>query len=204
MILLDGYERPDKMPELFGFDDRPFVDALRKRGFDVGTRSRSNYLLTSLSLPSLLNMRHVGEMFAAQPGGDGTYRAMVRSFSADNAVFREMRSLGYQTTAIASGFEEVAIRSADRVIDTGELNEFELAMARETSVGRWVSAIAPALFSDSQRSRVRNALSAIAKTANEPHDRPIFAFAHIPSPHGPIVFGPDGEPVQAAAPGPLL
>ena len=126
------------MPEVFGFDDSSFVDALNKRGFDVATRSRSNYLLTALSLPSLLNMRHVGEMFTAQPGGDGTYRAMLRSFSADNAVFREMRSLGYQTTAIASGFEEVAVRAADRVIDTGELNEFELAMARETSVGRWV------------------------------------------------------------------
>ena len=153
--------------------------------------------VTALSLPSLLNMRHVGEMFTAQPGGDGIYKAMLRSFSADNAVFREMRSLGYETTAIASGFEDVAIRAADRAIDTGELNEFELAMARETSVGKWVSAVAPTLFGDSQRSRVRNALGAIEKTASQPHDRPMFAFAHIPSPHGPIVFGPKGEAVQA-------
>jgi hypothetical protein len=197
VILLDGYERPDRMPEVFGFDDGPFVSALEGRGFDVATNSRSNYLLTALSLPSLLNMRHVGQMFTAQPGGDGTYRATLRSFSADNAVFREMGSLGYETVAIASGFEEVAIREADRVVDTGELNEFELAMARETSVGRWVSAVAPSAFGDSQRSRVRQSLAAVATVAGEPHERPIFAFAHIPSPHGPIVFGPDGEPVQA-------
>ena len=103
MILLDGYERPDKMPDVFGFDDSSFVDALKKRGFDVATRSRSNYLLTALSPPSLLNMRHVGEMFTAQPGRRRHDRATLRPFSADNAVFREMRSLGYRRPRSRAG-----------------------------------------------------------------------------------------------------
>ncbi len=70
MILLDGYERPNKMPEVFGFDDSAFTGALESRGFRVASDSRSNYLLTALSVPSLLNMRHIGDLFQAKPNYD--------------------------------------------------------------------------------------------------------------------------------------
>ena len=36
-------------------------------------------------------------------------------------------------------------------------------------------------------------LQAAVGVAQGRHDRPLFTFAHIPSPHGPIVFGPNGE-----------
>jgi sulfatase-like protein len=196
-ILLDGYERPDKMAELFGYDAGAFSDALARRGFEIASRSRSNYLVTSLSVPSLLNMRHIASMFAAQPMGDGRYRSLERSFSADNAVFRQMRALGYRTVSIASGFEEVAIRRADLIVDTGQLNEYELAMARDTAVGQLIGAFAPTFFADQQRARVNETLDAVADVARGPRDRPLFTFVHVPSPHGPIVFGPHGEPVQA-------
>jgi hypothetical protein len=197
VILLDGYERPNKMQELFGFDDGPFTRQLADRGFEVADRSRSNYLLTALSVPSLLNMRHVDDLFPAKGYGDGQYRATVRSFSANNAVFREMQDLGYETIAVASGFEEVVVRDADRAIDTGQLNEYEMAMARETAVGSWINTIAPAFFADAHRSRVLETLHVPVALAEGSHDRALFAFVHVPSPHGPIVFGPRGEPIPA-------
>jgi len=195
VILLDGYERPSKMPAVFGFDDSPFTRRLEQRGFQVASASRSNYVLTALSVPSLLNMRHIGDLFQAKPNFDGPLRALVRSYVADNAVFDQMHHLGYETVSIASGFEEVRIRNADRVIDPGLLNEYEIAMARSTGLGQLVSSIAPALLVDAHRNRVLDTLDVAAQLAEKTHDRPLFAFAHVPSPHGPIVFSSDGEPL---------
>jgi hypothetical protein len=199
VLLLDGYERPDKMPELFGFDDGAFTGGLESRGFEIASNSRSNYLLTALSVPSFLNMRHIHDLFSAQPNYDSQYRAIVRSHSAKNAAFDAMERLGYETVSVASGFEEVRVRDADRLLDPGELNEYEIAMARTTAIGAWVDAIAPAFFADSQRTRVTDTLDTAARIAEEPHVRPAFAFVHVPSPHGPVVFQSDGTP--RAAPG---
>ena len=200
VILLDGYERPSKMPEVFGFDDDDFTSALKDRGFDVASQSRANYLLTTLSVPSLLNMRHVADLLPAKPAYDAADRSSLRSFSADNEVFREMKRLGYETVTIPSGFDEVTVRGADRVLDPEELNEFEIAMARTTAVGGLIEAVAPTFFDDSQRSRVIHTLDMVAELAEAHDGRPLFAFAHVASPHGPMVFGPDGE----ALPGPGL
>lgn len=196
VILLDAYERPNKMPELFGFDNGTFTSGLEERGFRVASASRSNYLLTALSMPSLLNMRHIGDLFEAKANYDGPYRALVRSFTADNAVFEQMHRLGYETVSIASGYEEVRVRDADRVIDPGPLNEYEIAMARTTGFGRWVNAVAPSLLADAQRKRVLDTLDLAAQQAERPHQRPLFTFVHLPSPHGPVVFGAEGQPLN--------
>ena len=94
VILLDGYARPDKMRELFGFDDSAFTGGLEQRGFRISEGSRSSYLVTTLSVPSMLNMRHVPDLFDAKPSGDGDYRALVRSFSEDSEVVRRCGDSG--------------------------------------------------------------------------------------------------------------
>ncbi len=106
-----------------------------------------------------------------------------------------MHRLGYETVSVASGFEEVRIRDADRVIDPGPLNEYEIAMARTTGFGQWVNSVAPTLFADAQRKRVLDTLDDAAQQAEQPHQRSRFTFVHVPSPHGPIVFGADGQPL---------
>jgi len=200
VILLDGYERPSKMREVFGFDDEGFASSLEERGFVVASQSRANYLLTTLSVPSLLNMKHVADLLPPKPAYDAADRSSLRSFSEDNEVFRVMKRLGYETVTIPSGFDEVTVRAADQVLDPGDVNEFEIAMARTTAVGGWIEAIAPTFFDDSQRSRVIHTLDMVAGVAEARDGRPLFAFAHVASPHGPMVFGPDGE----AMPGPGL
>jgi hypothetical protein len=197
VIVLDGYERPNKMEALFGYDDGPFADALEARGFDVATESRSNYLLTTLSIPSLLNMRHVVDLIDARPTGDADYRFAINQLVSDADVVRRMRGLGYRIVAVASGFEELAMRGADEVVDTGQLNEFEVLLARETAVESALNVVAPLYLTDVTRDRTTQSLAATARLAGRPHDQPLFVFAHIPAPHGPLVFGPNGEVVRA-------
>ena len=42
-IILDGYGRADVIQKELGYDNSPFLDQLRRLGFQIGTCSRSNY-----------------------------------------------------------------------------------------------------------------------------------------------------------------
>ena len=199
VLMLDGYVRDDKLRDLFGYDNGPFLAELAARGFDVSSGSRSNYLLTAVSLSSAFNMRHLtGETsLAALPVGDVHHVREARSLINHNEVFREVRARGYETIAMASGFEEVSLRTADRYIDTGQVNEVELLSMRSTTVAAIVSAVAPQVFADQQRARIDSLFGEVEQVAAEAHQRPRFVFAHIPSPHAPVVFRADGSPVEA-------
>ena len=200
VILLDGYARPDKMKDLFGFDDGAFIGGLQDRGFDVASDSRSNYLLTTLSIPSLLNMRHINDLIEATPGSHPPgYRTLVRALVSDGEVVRRMRGLGYRITAISAGFEEVIMYGADELIDTGQVNEFEFVMMRQTAIAPLLNLAVPDFFAGQQRARTVGVLEATAGVARSRHAQPSFVFVHVPSPHGPIVFGPAGEHVRAPA-----
>ncbi len=58
-IILDAYGRADRLKQFYGYDNTPFLDALRKRGFYIAQNSRANYDQTCLCLPSSLNMNYL-------------------------------------------------------------------------------------------------------------------------------------------------
>lgn len=197
LIILDGHARADKLDAIFDYDEGPFLEALEARGFEVASASRSNYLLTAQSLTSMMNMGHVAdivdhEIASVTPTG---YTNEIRRLASNGLVFDRFREKGYQVIVVASGFEGVALRGADRYIDTGQINELELRTLGNTVVAPAVQLVAPEWFADQHRSRVASVFEAASQLAHESHDRPRFVVAHVPSPHAPIVFGADGSAV---------
>lgn len=67
VILLDGYPRADVLERRLGVDNADFLQALRDRGFDVATRSHSNYVFTALTLASMFQMRPIDEIVDLRP-----------------------------------------------------------------------------------------------------------------------------------------
>jgi hypothetical protein len=197
VLMLDGYARADILQLRFATDDAPFLDGLRSRGFEVATESHSNYLVTNLSLPSFLNYRQLADVpdiqpLLADPGsteGPPVYRA-----ASNPSILGDFRALGYETVSVSSGFEQVAVRGADRFLDSGELNEFEIQMLRPTLVAPIATFIAADVFSQQHRRRIESVFRAVEGLAVEPEGRPRFVFAHVPSPHAPWVNGADGSP----------
>ena len=61
VILLDGYPGDDAAELDPSFDADAFPDALEERGFDVQRHSRSNYLLTRLTLATMFGNDHVAD-----------------------------------------------------------------------------------------------------------------------------------------------
>lgn len=197
LLILDGHARADKLDTIFGYDATPFLGALRQRGFEVAEASRSNYLLTSQSLPSLLNMARVADLIDRETAAASAlaYTIQVRPLASDSRVFRLYRSLGYEVIAIASGFEEVALRGADRFIDTGQVNELETRVLGNTIVAPAIQLVDPDWFAAQHRARVTAVFDAVAEVSREPHAGPRLVITHVPSPHAPIVFAADGSAV---------
>lgn len=197
LVILDGHARADKLESVFGYDESPFVAELESRQFEVAPASRSNYLLTAHSLTSMLNMGHVGDIVdtdAVSASASG-YTSEIRRLSSNGLVMERFGELGYETIAIASGFEEVALRGADRFIDTGQLNELEVRTIGNTAVAPAIQLVAPDWFADQHRARIASVFEAATLVPHEVHERPRFVIVHVPSPHAPIVFGADGTAV---------
>jgi hypothetical protein len=189
-IMLDGYPRNDTLRRLFDFDNEAFTTALAERGFAVPQNTRSNYMYTALTLTSMLNMRHLEDIPEARQMSD------LRLLINHSAVFDEFRERGYLVVATASGWESDAMRNAD-VFCAGEpINDFELNLVGPSLVGRLLELAAPAMVADRDRNSVNAALDCISGVADVPLDQPRFMFAHIASPHLPIVFTADGAPAS--------
>ena len=175
----------------------PSLDALAERGFTVAADSHSDYLWTHVSVPSALNLAYV-EQIPEMPRSSRVARHGSRRCatpSRDNEAFDVAREHGYDTVAVASGFEEVAPRQADVYVDCGNLNEFEISLLTSTFTGAVVNAVAPDFGSGQLRERIPANLDACPQIAATRDRPPALVFAHVPAPHQPVVLGDDGEPV---------
>ncbi|TAL42799.1 MAG: hypothetical protein EPN92_11150, partial [Chitinophagaceae bacterium] len=59
LIVADEYAGSKDLADICGFDNTPFLDSLRQRGFFVANNSHSNYNYTTYSMASVLNMDYL-------------------------------------------------------------------------------------------------------------------------------------------------
>ena len=110
-IVLDEYPRSGS-PE--HFDNSAFVQELENRGFYVSPQARSNYVETSFSIPSFLNMRYVGQ---GNERGEQASRRLVE-MADDHALGRILKSLGYKYVHVSSGYTTSnTSRNADMIVN---------------------------------------------------------------------------------------
>jgi hypothetical protein len=191
-IILDGYASEATLRDLFGFDNRPFLNRLRDRGFVVASGSRSNYALTLLSIASSLNMRYVGQWSAMPPGhaNEDPHR-LIR----DNEVMRLLRRAGYRIVNHGSGDEATSrMPLADVNLACGGLTEIGSVLLGSTMLGPLVGDRA------SPRGRLLCTFAALGRAPRT--TRPTFHFAHILAPHPPYTFRRDCTRQREVAPPP--
>lgn len=190
IILLDAYPRADTLASVFDYDNGPFIEKLTTWGFDHYPDSRSNYPSTTLSMTSVLR----GELFSDDP-----LPQPERRYAAWAAPMVEIaRQHGYEFVTISPGWDELAVRRADRFLDSGGLGQFEQSLIQLNGFGWVVSTILPDFLGDQRRARVEFVLSELGELAEEASDQPRLVWAHLPAPHYPLLYGPGGKPSQVA------
>lgn len=201
-FILDSYARDDLLLQAYGYDNRPFLNALEQRGFYVAGCSQSNYGRTEMSLGSSLNMQYLQELDSSfKPENIG--RSHLWDTLKHSAVRYNFESLGYKTVNFANGFDWMELRDADEFLSptpfADGLTEFEglflrTTLARPLEDLGWVDT--DDVMARTARDRFRLVFNSLDDLARDP--APTFAYIHLISPHPPFVFGPDGTPTNPA------
>ena len=197
VILLDGYPGDDAAELDPSFDADAFPDALEERGFDVQRHSRSNYLLTRLTLATMFGNDHVAEATQLRPpfGPEQRDNRRLRLFADEGPVLRALDDAGFETITITSASLDLALYNTDRVVTQPGAQEFETALLKITTIGHAIDAVLPDFIGSQSRANVLGVISSTETIAGEVHDRPRFVFSHVMAPHAPILFDANGSPL---------
>ncbi|MFN2194552.1 MAG: hypothetical protein ACK2UW_00330 [Anaerolineales bacterium] len=209
-IILDGYARTDKLAEYYQYDNEEFIEGLQARGFYVAQESRSNFLVTTYSLNSLVNLIPISE-FPLSIFRQARYNLQ------QNYVSDFLRGEGYEIVVLDSGTGDTNNQYADQFITpispavqaNNGLNAFEKLLLRTTPALLLVRSVDPeasrtvitsSLIAsvnqdlDQHRARISTAFEQMPEFATYPG--PVFMFTHIYSPHLPFLYGPGGSELK--------
>lgn len=191
-IIPDAYAGYDVLEKYYGFKNDEFYGYLNEKGFIVAKDSRSNYTMSYSSLSSTLDMRYInylGDLY----GVESKNVLPMREIIADNRTIRSLKDAGYEYFHFDS--DQTTFLEGESFLDSGEspLDVFSREVLKTTILrplpGRY------GFRKSVIDSRIReNVLTAFDNLKNIPEtEGPKFVFAHIASPHGPYVFGSNGE-----------
>jgi hypothetical protein len=202
-VILDRYSNAETLERLYGFDNRPFLDELERRGFVIAEDSWANYLKTGLSLLSSLNMEYLDGEALGAVGGD-PMAAAYAAFRNHLAVPVALKQLGYEYVHIGSAWEPTAKNvDADRVVRWREGSEFAAAVLGTSVWGLSQPDIPPGeedeeapptdrfTYLDHLRQDTLFQFDRLEDAADRPG--PTFVFAHVLMPHNPWRFNADGS-----------
>jgi hypothetical protein len=196
LLLLDGDPRFDTLDVGFGYDSAPLASTLAETGFSVASGSRSNYPVTGLSVSSILDYRHAGRIPALErlgTAGAPHVDVMVNQAVKSARGLALLRSVGYELVAVGAGYEAPVLDDVDRLVTTSQITELDLALARGTVVRRLMEAAGPGALAGQLRQQIDATFGPLEAEAARVDGPPRFVFAHVPAPHGPMVFDGDGS-----------
>jgi hypothetical protein len=205
-IILDTYTRDDVIRKNIGFDNSPFLDELRKKGFYIGTCSNSNYDFTSVSLASSLNMDFIQNL-DPRFVPENKDNSMLNDYIIHSKVRATLESIGYKTIAFSTGFSFTEIKDAYQYLTppspsllSSNVRPFEALWFKTTAL-RALFDIHPAILStwlnnlsfphSNYVAREKYLLDTLPQLAEQAG--PKFVFVHVLLPHVPLVFRADGS-----------
>lgn len=182
-IILDGYGSNSVFKALFSFDNRTFLEELRKRGFYISDSARSNHAQTFESLPSALNMQYVHEIL---PKDFDKARGESRNLTMNAKIFQILEHFGYNYIGLGS-------RAGRKLVDRLLFSEFSRVFISTTLLYPVMKNLL---------SRFDNRPPAIRSQFEYLTDEvwklsvPKVVFSHLLIPHPPFLFDADGNRID--------
>jgi hypothetical protein len=196
-LIFDRYGSGRNLAEYYGYDNSPFLDELRERGFYVAEEAHANYIKTPLSLVSSLNMEYLdGEALqsAAVSGKDAG--VIHRQLRGPLRVPSELKELGYEHVHVANWWEPSSTNATADVVHRYEAaSEFSSAVLRMSALGAIGAGTSLGPYDRAVLyEHTLFEFRVLEATADDPG--PQFVFAHFLVPHPPYVFEADGSFVR--------
>jgi hypothetical protein len=193
VLIPDDYARSDVLAKYFHYDNTPFLDALRKRGFVVAAQSRSPYSDSEMNIASELNMDYLSRLPSIVGKKSQDVRP-VRTLIEDSRASQLLGSLGYRYVHLDSDEVTFEVRNSgiSRVGSPDSFMTLWLEQSILNKVGGWAG-FNEAATNERFRDTIRSAFSKLAAVPAQPG--PKFVVFHTLMPHDPYIFGPRGENV---------
>jgi len=189
-IILDAYPGYNSLKKISNYDNDEFYNYFEKKGFFTSKNSFSNYPHSHLSIPSALNMEYLHPLVDVK---DNSYdQGTLHIMANENKIMRFLQSIGYTTINFDSGWGfSRDMRYADLQLcgDNEFMGSEFIIMLTKTSM---LNPIYVKIYETSKtemRLCTFDKLPTVSSLVNEPY----FVFAHMILPHGPFLFGPNGE-----------
>ncbi|MCK4814772.1 sulfatase-like hydrolase/transferase [bacterium] len=196
-LILDGYGRNDVLRDIYDFDNSYFLDNLQDRGFYIAEKSRSNYLQTTLSLASSMNIEYLDDL--SIEGLNSWNRRPLRKLIADSLVRRILSNLGYSFISFDSGYDSTNIIDSDlyfhKYIKIHKFEEVYLSFTPLVLFDKADWNTIPLFTYQTHRSRIQYMNDQLLLIPSIPG--PKFVFIHFLVPHPPFIFDRSGTPVYS-------
>lgn len=196
LLVLDKYTASRLLAPRYGFDNRPFEDSLRARGFFVPAHAQANYIHTSLALAAMLNLDYLEDL-PERFGVDSENWELVYPLIEDHRLAAFLRSHGYEYVFFPSAFpptRQSRIADAQLPSPSQIRPEFEAVWLSTTPV-QTIHLLACRIagcrvhdfsYTPESAELLDWKFARLAELAGRV--RPVFVFAHLTLPHEPYVY----------------
>lgn len=196
-IIPDAYARGDVLRYYYLHDNAPFLHALEERGFQVLSRSTSNYHMTYQSMASQLNMAYLHELKLSGALTNNVLKQAIHH----NPLTHMLAQAGYQIEIVHSGSTLADITPLHRDWDFGDvLSDFEKALLTHSAWQLFAGQQDDDYLYTMHRQGIEDVFDTMVQIPGLPADSPRLVICHIASPHPPFVFGPEGQSVTSGIP----
>tara|TARA_Y100000591_G_scaffold331984_1_gene367698 strand:+ start:6386 stop:7948 length:1563 start_codon:yes stop_codon:yes gene_type:complete len=187
-IVPDMYTSANVLKEFYNFEDDEFNKFLKQNNFYIVEKSHANYSWTNMSLSSSLNMDYLQNLIDLSEKNINIGMETTRLIK-DNKLMQILKSFGYEIVNIESGIHSTnTFENADLIIQPAMRDELINELINSSLLLHFDS-----LFGGIKRNRVLNTFEEIINISK--NENPKFVMAHLNVPHGPYVFGKNGERV---------
>ena len=189
-LIFDRYGNSATLANAYGYDNSPFLAALRARGFAVDEGTFSNYQRTGHSVASTLNASYLDPLSGRANPADWVplYRSMT-----SNQALRFFERNGYDTVFAGSWWNPTrATALADRNINYRALPELGRLVLAQSAIGFAMEQLGLP-YGDGREDQCRRAghkFERLRALAGESGRK--YVFAHFLVPHPPFVLNADG------------
>jgi hypothetical protein len=178
-IIVDAYSRADVLRDVYGYNNKPFIDYLERRGFVVNHSARANYALTEQCMPSAMNFTYL-------PIPDSIRNVKAASYlMKENRLFAFLKSQDYTTitypTAMVTDFANADLYPVGRI---GFMNEFVTMYYLNTPIPSLLRGVTDFSFRKSRTDNIFEHVVSVPRMTE-----PTVTLAHLSTPHQPYMYG---------------
>jgi hypothetical protein len=198
-ILFDRYASRETLARRYAFDNGPFLDALRKRGFAVAEGKFSNYQRTGHSVSATLNGDSLDRLAASMQDQQADWVPIYRAIG-DNRAAQFFGDQGYRTVFAGDWWSPTQQMRSDRTINYRAVPELGRKLLEQTPIGLAMRALHLPYGDDRSEQCKREKLKFAELEQLTSDGSPKYIFAHFLVPHPPFVLAADGRcrPIEDA------